>query len=77
VVAVLEAGMSQPQTLTVGGHFVIAAPESYPIRFFDSVLVLTPQGEIIWHGRTVETDAELRQAVIDVRDYILGTLRPK
>jgi hypothetical protein len=54
------------------GELSFSSPQSHTISFFDSVLVFTPSGDIIWRGRTVETDEELRRAVIDVRNCLLG-----
>ena len=37
----------------------------------EPIRVFRPDGEMLWRGRIVETDAELRQAVIDLRNTLV------
>jgi hypothetical protein len=68
----------QPQSLSlptaVGEYTTVANPNAGAITFstpgYPGVVKIESDGRILWRGREVESDADFRSAMIEVRDLL-------
>lgn len=59
----------------MNSYIVASDPSQFPTCFFNQnkeVIKITPEGGIFWNGREIESDAEFKLAMLDLKNCLMG-----
>jgi hypothetical protein len=57
------------------GSIIASDPTKFSTCFYKQnreVIKITPEGEVLWNGREIESDDEFKLAMLDLKNCLMG-----